>query len=324
VPRLLVCGAINWDTTLFVDKLPTPGEEVKVNRAITVPGGKGANTAVAAARILGKNDVGMIGMVGSDELGERQRTILTEEGVDVSCLSRHKDLLSGQAYIVVDSKGENMILTDRAANKAMTPAAINAENIATAIERSRMMIIIDPPLPVASELAIHASRGGKVVVLSPATLVGHGFSALESHLRKADYLILNEHEATSLAAVANGSTACEKLSRMLSGTRIIVTLGGAGCVTCHEGKNRTIPSLDFSLFGLKVASTVGAGDTFGGAFASFKLIGLADLEAVFLANVAATLKITKENTRGSPTYEEIRKYADSDVLRTTYDKFKVT
>ncbi|HEV8386846.1 MAG TPA: PfkB family carbohydrate kinase [Nitrososphaera sp.] len=324
MPRLLVSGAINWDTTLFVDNLPSPGEEVKVIKVVSVPGGKGANAAVAAARILGKNEVGMIGMVGADEIGDRQLTILKEEGVDASCLSRHKDLPSGQAYVVVDSRGENMILTHRAANMAVTQESIHGKNVATTVETSSMVMIIDPPLEVAIELAILANNHGKTLLLSPAMLVIHGFSALELLLRKADYLILNEHEAMSLAGVANGRTACEKLSASLGGKRVITTLGRDGCLICHEGKNMAIPAMDHSLFGLNVASTVGAGDTFEGAFSAFKLKRLADPEAIFLANVAAALKITKEQTRGSPTYEEVRKYANSDVLRKTYDKFKLT
>jgi ribokinase len=324
MPRLLVCGAINWDTTLFVDNLPTPGEEVKVNRVLSVPGGKGANSAVAAARILGKKEVGIIGMVGSDEIGEKQIAILSKEGVDVSFCSRHKDLLSGQAYVVVDGKGENMVMTHRAANMAITLDQVGAESISSAIENSSMMVIIDPPIDVATELAAKARDYGKALVLSPATLVGQGFSVLENLLSKADYLTLNEHETRTLAGIENGPAACEKLSKRLGGRPVMTTLGSKGCIVCHDGKNMTIPAIDLSLFGLKVASTVGAGDTFEGAFSSFKLMGLADLEAIFLANLAAALKITREQTRGSPTYEEIRRYADSDILQPVYAKYKVS
>jgi ribokinase len=324
VPRLLVCGAINWDTTLFVDRLPTPGEELKVDRIISVPGGKGGNTAVAAAKILGKNEVGILGMIGGDEAGRRQLEILNDEGVDVSFLSRHNDMLSGQAYVVVDSKGENMILTHRAANMAITVALMRAESITCAIDKSSMILIIDPPQDVAVELALQASNRGKIVVLSPAMLVNRGFADLDLLLRKADYLILNELEATILAGVRNGRDACEKLSAMLDGARVITTLGSSGCITGQGGKIETIPAIDLTLFGMKVASTVGAGDTFEGAFASFKLMGRGDLEAIFLANVAGALKITRQETRGSPTYEEILKYADGDLLRDTYDKYKIT
>jgi ribokinase len=324
MPRLLVCGAINWDTTLFVDSLPTPGEEVKVKRVLSGPGGKGANSAVAAARILGKNQVGIIGMVGSDEIAEKQIAILSKEGVDVSCCSRHKDMLSGQAYVAVDRKGENMVMTHRAANMALALDQVGAENVSVAIKNSSMMIIIDPPLDVATELAAKARDCGKVLILSPATLVNQGFSMLEGFLSKADYLILNEHETSALAGLKSGRAACEKLSQILGGRPVLTTLGSKGCVVCHDGKNMTIPAIDPSLIGLKVASTVGAGDAFEGAFSSFKLMGLADLEAIFLSNLAAALKITREQTRGSPTYEEIRNYADSAVLQPVYEKYKIT
>ena len=324
MPRLLVCGAINWDTTLFVDRLPTPGEEVKVNSVLSVPGGKGANTAVAAARILGKNQVGIIGMIGSDEIAEKQIAILSKEGVDVSCCGRHKDMHSGQAYVAVDREGENMVMTHRAANMAITLDQVGAENVSVAIENSSMMIIIDPPLDVATELAAKARDCGKLLILSPATLVNQGFSMLEGFLSRADYLILNEHETSALAGLENGRAACEKLSKILGGRPVVTTLGSKGCIVCHDGKNMTIPAIDPSLFDLKVASTVGAGDTFEGAFSSFKLMGLADLEAIFLSNLAAALKITQEQTRGSPTVEEIRNYANSAILQPVYEKYKIT
>jgi ribokinase len=72
MPKILVCGAINWDTMLFVDRFPNPGEEVRVRRVISLPGGKAANTAVAAVKILGANSVGVIGMLGVDDIANSQ------------------------------------------------------------------------------------------------------------------------------------------------------------------------------------------------------------------------------------------------------------
>jgi ribokinase len=322
MPRLLVCGAINWDTTLFVDKLPLPGEEIKVSRVISVPGGKGGNTAVAAARILGKNNVGIVGGVGGDAFGDRQIQILLDEGVDTSCISRHKDQLSGQAYVVVDDKGENMILTHRAANWAMTRHSVQSEIVSTAIHSSSMMIIIDPPLEAAEALAEQAKRAAKMIVFSPSTLVKQGIASLEPMMDKIQYLILNEHEAVSLAEAENCPAACRKLSERLIGVRVITTLGSVGCIISLGGRSTKIPALDLASLDLKVSSTVGAGDTFQGAFASFKLMGLGDLEALFLSNIAAGLKITKEQTRGSPAYDEIRKLAESDIVYPIYQKFK--
>jgi ribokinase len=324
MPSLLVCGAVNWDTTLFVDNLPRPGEELRVNRVISVPGGKGGNTAVAAARILGKNQVGIVGMLGSDKIADMQHEILLEEGVDVSCLARHDELASGQAHVVVDRNGENMILTHRAANAGLSRESIRDGGVATAIESSNTLVVIDPPIEIAFELAMQAKKHGKSIVLSPAMLVNHGFSALKDLLQASDYIILNEHESRSLASAEEGVAACEELSSSLGGKPVITTLGSRGCILCQGGRKKEIPTMDLASLGLKVVSTVGAGDTFEGAFASFKIKGLADIEAAFLANVAAALKITREQTRGSPSYEEIERYAESDPIRATFHALKLT
>ena len=323
MPRLLVCGAVNWDTTLFVDKLPRPGEELKVKRVISVPGGKGGNTAVAAARILGKNQVGIIGKLGSDKIADRQQEILLEEGVDVSFLAHQDEFPSGQAYVIVDGNGENMILTHRAANATLSRESIRDGSIAAAIESSNMLIVIDPPIDAAFELVEQAKKHGKTIVLSPATLVSHGFSTLKDLLQASDYIILNEHESKSLIPAKDAVAACEQLSSSLGSKPVITTLGSRGCILCHGGRKKEIPTIDLAPLGLKVVSTVGAGDTFEGAFASFKLKGLADIEATFLANVAAALKITREQTRGSPTYEEIVRYVESDPIRAIYHTFKL-
>ena len=89
MPQILVCGAINWDTTLFVENFPNPGEEVRATKVISVPGGKAANMAVAGAKILGTNNVGIIGMLGEDSIAENQIKILQNEGIDTSLIFRH-------------------------------------------------------------------------------------------------------------------------------------------------------------------------------------------------------------------------------------------
>ncbi len=322
MPRLFVCGVINWDTLLFVEHLPMAGEEVNVDRVIYVPGGKGANTAVAAARILGPDKVGIIAMLGSDNIAEKQTDILKDEGVDTSCITRHTGVGSGQAYVLVDSNGENMILTHMAANRMMKPEHIMNQKMFLAIDESDMVIVIDPPLDVAISLSTQCKNKGKTVIISPALLTKYGFAVLREYMNNADYIILNEHEATTLMAVNDGITACSKLSNTLDGKRIITTLGSRGCVLCYEGKKAMIPTIDLSYFGLKIKSTAGAGDTFVGAFGAFKLEGLDDLKSIFLANIAAALKTTKEETRGSPKYEEITYYANHDHMRSMYEQIK--
>jgi ribokinase len=323
MPSMFVCGVINWDTLLFVEHLPAAGEEVRVNRVISVPGGKGANTAVAAARILGPTKVGIIAMLGSDSIAERQINILEDEGVDTSCIMQHSGISSGQAYVIVDSKGENMILTDMAANQMMTSENIINQKMFSAIDKSSMIIIIDPPLDVAASLSTQCKDRGKTIIVSPALLTKYGFPTLHKYMNNADYIIINEHEAKSLMSLNNGITACSRMADTLDGKRIITTLGSKGCVFCYEGKKVMIPTMDLSYFGLQIRSKAGAGDTFVGAFAAFKQEGLDDLESIFLANIAAALKTTREETRGSPMHEDIKRYADHDFMRSLYRKIKI-
>src|SRR5918999_4207402 len=310
MPKILVCGAINWDTTLFVDRFPNPGEEVQVIKVISVPGGKAANTAVAAVKILGTNSVGVIGMLGVDSIAESQIKILQNEGVDTSLIFRHDGMLSGQAYVVVNSEGENVILTHQAANLAIRLEHVGGRpEVISAIDKSSTIIVIDPPLEIAGSLILYARRAGKSVIWSPALLTHYGLPALQRYMTHVDYLILNQQEASSLTSMDDGVQACTKISKSVNGRNVVVTLGDEGCVLCTKGKSTMVPPLHFAASDLKIVSTVGAGDTFVGAFVAFKLKGFEDARALYLANVAAALKASREETRASPTYEEIKRYA---------------
>jgi ribokinase len=311
MPEVLICGAINWDTTLFVERLPNPGQEIRVMRVASEPGGKGANTAVAAARILAKNSVATIGMLGVDDIADRQLRILQDEGIDTTLILGSDRLLSGQAYVIVDKNGEDMILTYQAANLAIMPEFVKSSKVLSAIEESSMVIVIDPPLDVAAALIVNSKDRGKTIIWAPALLTNYGFPVLEQYIRDVDYLILNQQEAKSLTSIHDGIQACTNISNAISG-KVVVTLGYEGCMLCSDGKGKKIAPLHLSLSGLNVASTVGAGDTLVGAFGAFKVKGFEDARALYLANIAAALKATREETRASPTYEEIQRYVNGD------------
>jgi ribokinase len=305
--KVLICGAINWDTTLFVERLPNAGQEIPVMRVASEPGGKGANTAVAAAKILGNNSVATIGMLGVDDIADRQLRILHDQGVDTTLILESEKLLSGQAYVIVDKNGENMILTYQAANLAFTAEFVESSKVLSAIEESSMVIVIDPPLDVAGALIVNSKGRGKTVIWAPALLTNYGFSVLEQYISDVDYLILNQQEAKSLTSIHDGIQACTNISNAISG-KVIVTLGHEGCILCSGGKCKRISPFHLSLSGLNVASTAGAGDTLVGVFGAFKVKGFEDERALYLANIAAALKTTREETRASPTYEEIQRY----------------
>jgi ribokinase len=308
MPKILVCGAINWDTMLFVDRFPNPGEEVRVMKVISVPGGKAANTAVAAVKILGANSVGVIGMLGVDDIAESQIKILQNEGVNTSLVFRHDGMLSGQAYVIVDTKGEDMILTHQAANLAIRPEHIVRPEVLSAIDESSTIIVIDPPLDVAGSLIEYARRTGKSVIWSPALLTNYGLAAMQKYMTHVDYLVLNQQEARSLTRTDDGVQACTKMSNSVRVRNVVVTLGDRGCVICTDGKSMMIPPMHLASSDLKKVSTAGAGDTFVGAFGAFRLKGFEDARALYLANIAAALKTVREETRASPTYEEIKRY----------------
>ncbi|WP_228369363.1 PfkB family carbohydrate kinase [Candidatus Nitrososphaera gargensis] len=329
MPSMLVCGAINWDTIVFVDELPKAGQEIHAREIISVPGGKGANTAVAAARILGAYQVQILGMLGLDDLAERHNAILKREGIDTSCLLRHKEAGSGQAYVIVDKKGENMILTYKAANQMIAPDVINNRMMQDAIKQVSTIVIIDPPLDVASALLEQGRQNdNKTLIWSPSLLTSHGLSALYEHMKLIDWITLNEQEARALTGSSttaiDGMRACVMLSKKLGGgKRVVVTLGRKGCILCWNEKKALIPSLDLAQFGLKPVSSVGAGDTLLGALSAFKIKGFDDIESLFMANVAAALKTTKQETRGSPNYDEIKNMMDDKRVRTLFSQIVI-
>jgi ribokinase len=318
----LVCGAINWDTSVFVDSFPNPGEEVKAKKVISVPGGKGANVAVASARILGLG-VGIIGALGNDEIAEKQIKTFDEENIDTSCIKRIQGTSSGQAYILVDQKGENFIITYKAANQMITTDMVSDNTTLNAIKTCKLVTVIDPPLEVAEALISNAKNQGKMVIWSPAMLVRHGFDSLKELLLKADYAIVNESESSLLSGENDATKACLTLSNNLNGKKVITTLGKEGCVFCWQTKTARIPALDLSSLNLHVINTVGAGDAFVGSFAALKTKGFDDVEALFMANIAGSLKTTKEETRGSPRYDEIKQYLDDQRVQSLFAKINV-
>ena len=319
----LVSGAINWDTSIFVDSFPSPGEEVKAKKIVSVPGGKGANVAVASARILGANEVGIIGALGDDDIADKQIKILREEGVYTSCIKRIDGASSGQAYIVVDQNGENFILTYKAANHMITADMTNDDATINAIKDSKLMTVIDPPLEVADALISNAKNFGKTVIWSPGTLVRHGFDLLKELFLKTDYVIMNKSESLILTGINDAVKASLTLSDKIRGKRVITTLGTEGCAFCWETKTAKLPALDLAALGLRAINAVGAGDAFVGAFAALKIKGFGDVEALFMANIAGSLKTTKEETRGSPSYAEIRRYFDDQRVQSLFTKIHV-
>jgi ribokinase len=324
-PRLLISGTINWDTLLFVEKLPLPGEEVKVIKSLCMPGGKGANTAVTAARILGRGKVALLAILGNDMIASDQVKELHSNGVLTSSILRY-EVESGRAFVAVDKTGQDMILTAMASNELMTPDLLaRREKVSKSIRGASIVVITDPPLKAATWIATQAKNGGALLILSPALLAAYGLTKLRHYLQLADYIILNEQEANAMLdahrprPMASLSSA---ISDLLGGTKVVVTLGARGCMLSYREKTVRIPAMDLSLFGLSVLNTAGAGDAFVGTFAAYKKKGYDDIGSLLRANIAAALKTTKIEMRGSPTLEEIEFYAAEKNMASLFKKVR--
>ena len=195
---LIVCGAINWDITCFVERMPLPGEEVAVKHITRVSGGTGGNVAVAAARIVGSKKVALIGALGEDDIARQQIATFEAEGVMTEGICHVVGEESGQAYILVDQAGQNAIASCLGANTRLGGEHWNRAQVTQQLEECRGIVLTDPPLEIAEELIDLAEQDGVPVLWDPGILVGLNQQALHSVAKKVEVLFLNETEASAL------------------------------------------------------------------------------------------------------------------------------
>jgi len=306
--KICVAGAINWDINLFVERFPKIGEEVPVQKITRIPGGKGANVAVAAARLLGPKEAALIGCLGRDSIAEEQIKILKDEGVVVSGIKISETAESGQAYIIIDKDGRNVINTFFGANLQLLPEDMRNPKILNLITESSIVTLIDPPIETIEAAASLAKKHDKTVIWDAGVRSTLGIERLKTILKKIDYLVINEVEVKNLTGETNPLKAWQLLSEVNSDLKLIVKLGERGCSMVSPEIMTSVPPIDLKNLGLKVVNTVGCGDAFLGVFAASKAEGLNDVEALERANLAGALKATKPETRGSPRKEELERY----------------
>jgi ribokinase len=274
---IAVVGSINLDVVVEVDRHPAPGETVVGGDRRELPGGKGANQAVAAAR-LGA-EVALVGRVGSDEAGRRLRTGLADEGVDVAHLREDPEAPTGMALIAVDGAGENTIVVSPGANARV--GAGDVEGASDVLGTAALTLLQHEVPDEAVAAAIAASRG--TVVLNPAP--ARGLTA------PVDVLVPNRGELEALAGRAGDPV---ELARGLAGAgAVVVTLGREGAVVVDGDRAERIaaPSVE-------VVDTTGAGDAFCGALAQALADGAELVEAARWATRAAAASVTRLGAQG--------------------------
>jgi len=292
-PNVVVLGSANLDIVVPVPHHPATGETVLGGHHDRIPGGKGANQAVAAARLGAR--VAMVGRVGSDDAGGTLRAALQEAGVDCRHLAVDGQAASGLALIGVDRSGDNTIIVSPGANGRVGPDDVVA---AAPLLASAAVTLVQLEVPaMAVEAALAASGGTVVLNPAPASLLS---AAL---LERVDVLVPNRIELAQLAgsAEADGLAAVEEMARGLPVPTVVVTLGADGALLVAGGDAVVLPAPP-----VEAVDTTGAGDAFCGAIAEALARGVAIDEATARAVHAGSLATTRRGAQPSlPTGAQV-------------------
>ena len=294
---IVVIGSINMDLVLRVPRMPLPGETLTGGAFRTIPGGKGANQAVACARLSGKvaaggQQVAMIGCVGDDAFGATLRAALVGDGIIDSHITTLPGVASGIASILVDDNGQNSIVIAGGANDLLSPAHIDAAK--ELIEQADIVVLqLETPMDTVVHAIKLARSLGKTVVLNPAPAASLPAGVLEL----VDYLIPNEIEAAMLAGVSPDGADVQALAaalQKLGSDNVIITLGSKGVHAALYGGDFTFPAEV-----VQAVDTTAAGDTFIGGFVAGLASGMDEAEAIQQGQRAAAWSVTKPGAQTS-------------------------
>lgn len=298
--KVVIVGSLNMDLVTRAPRLPRAGETLAGQSFVTVPGGKGANQAVAAAR-LGAS-VAMIGCVGDDAYGEQLRTALLAEGIDCQAVTRVGGESTGVALIVVDDSSQNAIVIVAGGNGHVTASVVDSFD---ALLSGAEVIIcqLEVPLDTVGHVLKRGHELGKTVILNPAPASG---PLPAEWFAWIDYLIPNESEATALTGLPVDSTASADAaaSALLKAgvSKVIVTLGEQGALFASASRSEHFPAPK-----VQPVDTTAAGDTFVGGFAAALADGKSESDAIRFGQVAAALSVTRSGAQPSiPTFAEVQ------------------
>jgi ribokinase len=331
-PRVTVLGSLNMDISVTVPRLPEPGATVLGSAARFTPGGKGANQAVAAARLGGA--VSMVGCVGDDDFGRQLVTGLRDEGVDAGAVRTVPGVPTGLAMISVDAAGENMITVAPGANHE-----VGDEQVAAADRTDGHVLVICAEIPVSAIRAAVAQSTRHVLNLAPAPADAAAIVA-----GGVDWLVVNEGEAAAVlgrpvsglaeaaqaaaalvqagarhavvTAGAHGAAlataaAADPATAIADGTPATADAAPATADATTGAADATTGAADtIEAFTVEAVDTVGAGDAFVGALAVALAAGVPAVEAIRAAAAAGATAATRPGAQaGMPR--------PADILATT-------
>ncbi len=293
--NVVVVGSLNMDVFIPVDTYPGSGETVKGGNAKYLPGGKGANQALAAAR-QGAN-VTMVGMVGADANGEALRASLEADGVNCSLVQTF-DGPTGIAFVHLEKDGSNRIILSSGANDAFLPDRAEAYKDLVA-HADAVLFQLEIPIETVGMLVRVAMEAGVPTYLDPAPARSDVFT----HIPKVDWITPNEHEAQLLTGIkvvdaTSARLACAKLQQ-LGAKRVLLKVGSQGTYVADENGLFYQPGI-----AVPVVDTTAAGDAFTAAFVVEYLRGESVYGAARMACAAGALAVTRLGAQPSLPYRD--------------------
>ncbi|HEY3412346.1 MAG TPA: ribokinase [Armatimonadota bacterium] len=301
-PNVVVVGSANMDLVVRAQRAPWPGETVQGRSLDYLPGGKGANQAVAAARLGARTH--MVCRVGDDSLGEPVRRNLADNGVDVSRVRIAAGAPQGLAIIIVDDEGQNRIVLAAGSNGMLVPDDIDW---AAAVFSPDSLVLLQNEIRLETTIraAQVAKAAGATVLWNPAPAPD---SLPDEMIGCVDVLLPNESEAESLTGIAvHDSPGAHRAAAAIVAKgipNVVITLGERGALWFNEDEVFELPS-----FPVSVVDTTAAGDTFAGALAVALAEGRESRDAVRFACGASALAVTKLGAQpGIPTRAQLEAF----------------
>jgi ribokinase len=293
MPNIVVVGSANTDMVIKTERIPGPGETVIGGSFVMAAGGKGANQAVAAAR-LGAH-VTFVARLGADVFGDRAIDGYGQEGIDTSFIVRDADAASGVALIFVDAHGENSIAVASGANARLTPADV--ERAQAAIAAADVLLVqLEVPIDSVYRAIELAHAAGVPTILNPAPAQ----EIQTDILARVDIATPNEHEIAVVVGEPDQDRAIAKMLNAGTDT-VLVTLGAQGVLWATENRREQVPALS-----VRAIDTTAAGDAFNGGLAFALASGALTNDAIHYANAVAALSVTRLGAQPSlPTQSEV-------------------
>ena len=293
---VLVIGSSNTDMVVKTPHLPAPGETILGGTFFMNAGGKGANQAVAAARLGGK--VTLMAKLGNDIFGKQALQLFIEEGIDTSGVFTDPHYPSGVALITVDDKGENCIAVASGANAQLLPADI--ESLKDKIVDAAIVLMqLEVPVETVAQAAALASEAGAMVILNPAPACELPTDIFQ-HI---SIITPNETEAEMLSGIKvidiQSAMEAADIIRAKGVNTVIITLGSKGALIVGEGMEQLVPAPVVA-----AVDTTAAGDVFNGALAVALAEGQGIVAAVEFACKAAAISVTRLGAQASAPYRK--------------------